>query len=75
MDIVAVDVYTNNPSSYAGIYNQLRAQAPSKPIAFSDWGAGTSSTNNPAFNTQTLIDAIKSQMPRICYVAAWSGWG
>jgi len=75
VDIVSVDVYTNNPSSYVGIYNQLRAQAPSKLIAFSEWGAGTPSANNPSFNTQTLIDAIKSQMPRICYVAAWAGWG
>jgi mannan endo-1,4-beta-mannosidase len=75
VDIVSVDVYTNNPSGYVGIYNQLRAQASSKLIAFSEWGAGTPSANNPSFNTQTLIDAIKSQMPRICYVAAWAGWG
>jgi hypothetical protein len=75
VDVVGIDAYTNTPAAtYLAIYNQLRAQAPSKPIALTEWGSGTPSANNPAFVTQTLINDIKASMPRICFVNAWSGW-
>jgi len=71
-DIVGFDAYTSAPAGYGAHYDALVAKAPGKPIWMCEFGSGSWQHGDRAFDCQTLIDAIRSRMPAISLVNAWS---
>ncbi|CAF4055996.1 unnamed protein product [Rotaria sp. Silwood2] len=67
VDIVALDVYTDDPNSMNGYNEMLNLN---KPFALGE--VGPSTTNDHEFER---ITAIQSKFPRVAYFLAWNdGW-
>lgn len=76
VDIAGIDAYTDTlAGTYAGIYNNLRAQALSKLFALTEDGSGDPSGPDRGYNEAQLALDIKSALPRAVYANFWSGWG
>ncbi|CAF3432743.1 unnamed protein product [Rotaria sp. Silwood1] len=69
VDIVALDVYTNDPNSMNGYNEMLNLN---KPFALGEVGP---STTNGQFDYNKWITAIQTRFPRVAYFLAWNdGW-
>jgi hypothetical protein len=77
VDIVGCDAYPNtnpNTEGYPAVFNTLRAIAPSKPTAFTEFGFGGAGT--PAGGDASIFtNALKNgTYGPLVYVMMWSGW-
>ncbi|CAF0810270.1 unnamed protein product [Rotaria sordida] len=69
VDIVALDVYTDDPNSMNGYNEMLNLN---KPFALGEVGP---STTNGQFDYNRWITTIQSRFPRVAYFLAWNdGW-
>jgi mannan endo-1,4-beta-mannosidase len=76
VDIIGHDFYSNNPGSDPGAksyYNTLIALASDKPFFFNEFGAGSPSAGNTAFDLSTLVNQISTNMPNTVLWQQW--WG
>lgn len=75
VDIIGIDSYTDNLAGvYGPWFNTLRAQAPSKLFALTEFGSGDPNAPDTLYDTNRIRIDIQSSLPRTCYVNFWSGW-
>jgi hypothetical protein len=75
VDVIGYDAYTDNPAGYAPNYAALRAKAPAKPFAMTEFGSGNPGGVDPNFDAWTIINLIKSGgMQATVYALCWTGW-
>jgi len=80
VDIMGLDLYTNNPASDKADYDALVGFG--KPVCLAEFGAGGPNGGDLNFNESTLISAIQTTMPKIVLWQQWwdgnggnVGWG
>ncbi len=81
MDLVGIDLYTDNPSDAQSDYNQLLTYG--KPVVLSEFGSGSPTAGDANWSETTLISQIKSSMPQVVLWQQWvdgpngngPGWG
>lgn len=80
VDMMGIDLYTDNPGSAAGDYSYLLGY--SKPVCLSEFGSGSPSAGDTSFQETTLISTIANQMPNVVFWQQWwdgnnnnPGWG
>ena len=76
VDIVGIDAYTSDLAGvYKGIYDTLRAQAPTKLFAMTEFGSGDPFSPDRSYDLTRLKADIQSALPRVVYTNFWQNWG
>jgi len=74
IDMTGFDVYTSDPASTVADYNTLESLG--KLVCMAEYGSGSPSNGDSSFNEQTLINVLRSSMPRIVFWQQWwAPWG
>jgi len=80
VDMVGLDVYTNNPSEAAGDFQ--KAQGYGKVMCLAEFGPGGPSGGNTSFQEPILINQARSSLPQAVFFQQWwdgnaghPGWG
>jgi Glycosyl hydrolase family 26 len=72
--VVGVDGYTSVPAGLAADFAAIATYG--KPVALTEFGSGSPSNADPAFNAATLLAALKGPLAEAVFVQTWwAPWG